>query len=119
MASSHRDVVGGEPSQDPETRRRSSDAEAENNFLRARSGEDGTRPDWAFLSAPQTPDWWVMAESERKWSGPLQGLADRLVETRAAVEEAMRLCPTIIGLSRIPSNETNSWDGPSNGVPWW
>ena len=23
-------------------------------------------PDWAFLSAPQTPDWWVMAESERK-----------------------------------------------------
>ena len=60
-----------------------------------------------------------MAESERKWSGPLQGLADRLVETRAAVEEAMRLCPTIIGLSRIPSNETNSWDGPSNGVPWW
>jgi hypothetical protein len=42
----------------------------------------------------------VTAESERESGAPRDEFADRLTETRAVIEEAMRLYPPIIGLSR-------------------
>jgi cytochrome P450 len=91
--------------QDPETGQRMNDAEVKANILTffvAGQETTATALTWAVYLLSQTPDWYarVAAESERKWSGPVDGLADRLVDTRAAIEEAMRLYPPIIGLSR-------------------
>jgi cytochrome P450 len=91
--------------QDPETRQRMSDAEVKANILTffvAGQETTATALTWAVYLLSQTPDWYarVAAESERKWSGPVEGLADRLVDTRAVIEEAMRLYPPIVGLSR-------------------
>jgi cytochrome P450 len=91
--------------QDPETGRRMSDAEVKANILTFFvAGQETTAAalTWAVYLLSQAPDWCarVMAESERKWSGPVEELAHRLADTRAAIEEAMRLYPPIIGLSR-------------------
>src|SRR6185295_11816547 len=50
----------------------------------------------------QSPDWYerITAEADRELDGPLDSLADRLVETRAVIDEAMRLYPPIVGISR-------------------
>jgi cytochrome P450 len=91
--------------EDPETGRRMSDAEVKANILTFFvAGQETTAAalTWAVYLLSQAPDWCarVTAESEQKWSGPVEGLADRLADTRAAIEEAMRLYPPIIGLSR-------------------
>jgi cytochrome P450 len=43
----------------------------------------------------------VEAEADRELKGPVEGLAERLVITRAVIEEAIRLYPPISALSRI------------------
>jgi cytochrome P450 len=91
--------------QDPETGQRMSDAEVKANILTFFvAGQETTAAAliWTVYLLSQAPDWRarVSAESERKWNGPVEGLADRLADTRAAIEEAMRLYPPIIGLSR-------------------
>jgi cytochrome P450 len=51
----------------------------------------------------QSPQWRhrVGAEAERELDGPVAGLADRLVETRAVIDEAARLYPPIAAISRV------------------
>jgi cytochrome P450 len=58
---------------------------------------------WSMFLLSQSPQWRerVAAEAERELSGPIAGVADRLVETRAVVEEAIRLYPPIAAISRV------------------
>jgi cytochrome P450 len=50
----------------------------------------------------QAPDWAarVRDEADREFAGPADGLAERLVATRAVVDEVLRLYPPIAALSR-------------------
>jgi len=58
---------------------------------------------WTLFLLSQSPQWRerVEAEADRELDGPIAGLADRLVETRAAIEEAIRLYPPIAAISRV------------------
>jgi cytochrome P450 len=58
---------------------------------------------WAIFLLSQSPQWRerVEAEADRELDGPVAGLADRLVETRAAIEEAIRLYPPVAAISRV------------------
>jgi hypothetical protein len=49
----------------------------------------------------------VQAEADRELTGPTPGIADRLVETRAVVEEAIRLYPPIAAISRVALGDDN------------
>jgi cytochrome P450 len=51
----------------------------------------------------QSPEWYerVCAEADRELTGPIAGITDRLVETRAVVEETIRLYPPIAAISRV------------------
>ncbi len=57
---------------------------------------------WSLFLLSLSPEWRgrLGAEADRELDGPLAGLADRLVETRAVIEEAMRLYPPVASLSR-------------------
>jgi cytochrome P450 len=57
---------------------------------------------WTLFLLSQSPDWCerVRAEAERELEGDIDGLGNRLVETRAVVEEANRLYPPITAMSR-------------------
>ena len=56
---------------------------------------------WLFLLS-QSPQWSerVAAEAERECEGPAEGLSDRMVATRAVIEEAIRLYPPLAAISR-------------------
>ena len=58
---------------------------------------------WSLYLLSQSAEWRerVAAEAERELDGPLEGLPERLVETRAVIDEAVRLYPPISALSRI------------------
>jgi cytochrome P450 len=58
---------------------------------------------WTMFLLSQSPQWRerVEAEVDREFNGPAAGLADRLVATRAAIEEAIRLYPPIAAVSRV------------------
>ncbi len=58
---------------------------------------------WAMFLLSQSPQWHerVDAEVDRELAGPAAGLVDRLVETRAVIEETMRLYPPIAAISRV------------------
>jgi cytochrome P450 len=47
----------------------------------------------------------VAAEACREFDGPVAGLADRLVETRAVIDEAIRLYPPIAAMSRVATGD--------------
>jgi cytochrome P450 len=90
---------------DPETGQQMSDSEVRANVLTFFVADQETTTaamTWAIYLLSQAPDWCarVTAESERESGAPPEELADRLTETRAVIEEAMRLYPPIIGLSR-------------------
>jgi cytochrome P450 len=89
---------------DPETGQRMNDAEVKANILTffVAGQETTATADLGGLSAltntrlVRKGRGRIRAQMER----PVDGLADRLVDTRAAIEEAIRLYPPIIGLSR-------------------
>lgn len=57
---------------------------------------------WSIFLLSQSPEWsaHVQEEAERELDGPVNGLAERLIATRAVVEEALRLYPPIAAISR-------------------
>ena len=57
---------------------------------------------WSLFLLSQSDTWRarVGEEAERELSGPEEGLVDRLVVTKAVIEEALRLYPPIAALSR-------------------
>ena len=58
---------------------------------------------WAMFLLSQSPQWRrrVEAEVDREMMGGDAGLSDRLVETRAVIEESIRLYPPIAAISRV------------------
>jgi cytochrome P450 len=64
---------------------------------------------WSMFLLSQSREWRerVQAEADRELAGPIPGIADRLVETRAVIEEAIRLYPPIAAISRVALGEDN------------
>jgi len=90
---------------DPSTGRPMSLAEVRSNILTFLSAGHETTANtltWSIFLLSQAPDWAarVREEADRELAGAVDGLADRLVVTRAVVEEALRLYPPIAALSR-------------------
>ena len=58
---------------------------------------------WAMFLLSQSPQWHerVDAEVDRELVGPAAGMVGRLVETRAVIEETIRLYPPIAAISRV------------------
>jgi cytochrome P450 len=90
---------------DPATGRPMSLAEVRANILTFLSAGHETTANalaWAAFLLSQSPDWHarVRAEADAELDGDRNGLLERLVVTRAVVEEALRLYPSIAALSR-------------------
>ncbi len=99
---------------DPVTGRGMAEAEVKANvltFFLAGQETTSTALTWALYLLSQSPEWSerVAAEAQRELQGagfPPEGIADRLVETRAVLDEAMRLYPPIVGITRTASRST-------------
>jgi cytochrome P450 len=92
-------------SMDPSSGRKLSLTEVRSNVLTFLSAGHETTANtlaWSIFLLSQAPDWRARVEEEarRELAGPVEGLADRLVVTKAVVEEALRLYPPIAALSR-------------------
>lgn len=88
---------------DPDSGARMSEAEVKSNMLAfffAGQETTSTVLTWVLYLLSQSPGWCrrVTAEAHRAFDGPIEEAVDRLVETRAVVEEAMRLYPPSSGL---------------------
>ncbi len=92
---------------DPSTGRRMSFSEVRSNILTFLSAGHETTANtlsWSLFLLSQSPYWQakVREEADRELNGNLADLVDRLVVTRAVVEETLRLYPPIAALSRTP-----------------
>lgn len=90
---------------DPQTGRGLGDFEVKANimtFIAAGHETTANALTWALFLLSLAPDWQarLAREAEALLDGPIEGLAERLVETRAVIEEAMRLYPPVASLSR-------------------
>ncbi|MGJ4944425.1 cytochrome P450 [Bradyrhizobium sp. HKCCYLS1011] len=90
---------------DPSTGRPMSLTEVRSNILTFLSAGHETTANtlaWSLFLLSQAPEWAkrVRDEADRELAGSHEGLVERLVVTRAVVEEALRLYPPIAALSR-------------------
>ncbi len=96
---------------DPQTGRRLSSAEIRANvitFMSAGHESTANAIAWTLFLLSQSSPWRerVIAEATRELAGPAETLVERLVETRAVVEEALRLYPPLAAISRVaPSSD--------------
>jgi cytochrome P450 len=91
---------------DPSTQRPMNIAEVKSNILTFLSAGHETTANsltWSLFLLSQSPEWRarVEAEVDAEMAGPAEGLAERLVVTRAVIDEAVRLYPPIAAMSRI------------------
>jgi cytochrome P450 len=91
--------------EDPKTGQRLSEAEIRSNVLTFIAAGHETTANcltWAIFLLSQSAEWCerVRVEAESELDGDAGGLADRLVETRAVIDEANRLYPPITAISR-------------------
>ncbi len=90
---------------DPESGRGLSEVEIKANiitFIAAGHETTANALTWSLYLLSQSAEWSerVAAEAVRVLAGPLEEAADRMVETRAVIEEAMRLYPPLAAISR-------------------
>ena len=90
---------------DPETGEQLSETEVRANILTFIAAGHETTVNcisWSLYLLSQSDEWRerIRAEADRVFDGPVGGLADRLVETRAVIDEANRLYPPITAISR-------------------
>lgn len=91
---------------DPSTGQPMNIAEVRSNILTFLSAGHETTANalaWSAFLLSQSPSWHarVRQEADRELSGGPDGLLERLVATRAVVDEALRLYPPIAALSRM------------------
>lgn len=91
---------------DPSTGQTMSLLEVRSNILTFLSAGHETTANalaWSTFLLSQSASWRarVQDEAARELRGPVEGLTERLVVTRAVVDEALRLYPPIAALSRI------------------
>jgi cytochrome P450 len=91
---------------DPTTGKQMTLAEVRSNiltFIAAGHETTANSLSWSLFLLSQSTQWRnrVQAEADREIGGPVEGLAERLVETRAVIEEAIRLYPPIAAVSRV------------------
>jgi cytochrome P450 len=91
--------------QDPDTGHGMSETEVRANivtFISAGHETTANTLSWSLYLLSQSAAWRerVTAEAEREFEGPIETLADRLVETRAVIDETVRLYPPIAAMSR-------------------
>jgi cytochrome P450 len=89
-----------------ETEERITETELRSNiltFIAAGHETTSNTLSWAMFLLSQSQEWRqrVEAEVDRELSGSTAGLSDRLVETRAVVEDTIRLYPPIAAISRV------------------
>jgi cytochrome P450 len=94
---------------DPETGERLSETEVRANIITfVAAGHETTANAimWSLFLLSQSAEWRqrVAAEADRMIECPIEEKSDRLVETRAAIEEAIRLYPPIAAISRAAIN---------------
>ncbi len=90
---------------DPETGERLSEAEVRANvltFIAAGHETTANCVTWSLFLLSQSPEWSarLRSEADRALDGDATLLADRLIKTRAVIEEANRLYPPIAAISR-------------------
>ncbi len=90
---------------DPQTGTGLSDEEVRANiitFIGAGHETTANALTWSLYLLSLSPEWRerLAAEADRVLDGPIEQALDRLVETRAVIEEAMRLYPPVASLSR-------------------
>ncbi len=91
---------------DPETGNRMAEIEVRSNILTFIAAGHETTANlltWSLFLLSQSPQWRerLEAEVERELHGPAGTLGERLVETRAVIDEAARLYPPIAAISRV------------------
>jgi cytochrome P450 len=91
---------------DTETENGMTEAEVRSNiltFIAAGHETTANTLSWSLLMLSQSGEWRerVEAEVDRELTGAVHGMADRLVETRAVIEETIRLYPPIAAISRV------------------
>lgn len=91
---------------DPETGEALSEAEIRANILTFIAAGHETTANcicWSLYLLSQSREWRqrVQFEADRELDGPIEDLADRLVETRAVIDETNRLYPPITAISRV------------------
>lgn len=90
---------------DPETGEALSETEIRANILTFIAAGHETTANcitWSLFLLSQSDEWRerVQLEADRELGGTIDGVADRLVETRAVIEETNRLYPPITAISR-------------------
>jgi cytochrome P450 len=94
---------------DPETGKGMSERELRANvitFIAAGHETTANAITWSLFLLSQSHEWLqrVRMEAERELSGRVEALSERLIETRAVVEEAIRLYPPLPAISRAAVN---------------
>jgi len=90
---------------DPETGKGLSEVEIKANILTFIAAGHETTANcitWSLFLISQSPQWRerIQAEADRMLGGDIRTISDRLVETRAVIDESNRLYPPIIAISR-------------------
>ncbi len=90
---------------DPETQNHLSQDEVYANvltFIGAGHETTANALTWSLYLLSLAPDWRakLASEADEAFAGPAEELVDRLVQTRAVIEEAMRLYPPVASLTR-------------------
>src|SRR5262249_43801415 len=107
-----RDILGAMlAAKDPETGLPMTEAEAKDNVMTFIFGGQETTSSamtWAIYLLSQSPQWRerVGQEAQAVLDDSGRGPIDSLVQTRAVVEEALRLYPPIIAITRIAVRRT-------------
>ncbi len=107
-----RDMLGAMlAAKDPQTGQPMTETEVKDNVMTFIFGGQETTSSaltWAIYLLSQSPEWRerVAGEAEDVIGSPAQGAVDALVQTRAVVEEALRLYPPIVGITRTALRRT-------------